>query len=145
VVQKLFIILKPKYKPLSLLMLLSGFTGISFVALLLIFKVNNFHDLIINFASFALILTNFIAVFFSGRPSVAGQKLRSEIKGFQIFLDKTEKNHLKSKRPEETSALFNQYFPYAYALDVSAGWTSYLMSRMSPNTAEENSSVSNVD
>ncbi len=56
-------------------------------------------------------------------PTLAGRKLLDEIEGFRMFLRATEKERLEFLHPpEKTPELFEQYLPYAVALDVENKW-----------------------
>ena len=56
-------------------------------------------------------------------PSVAGRKLLDRIEGFKMYLAVAEKDRLNLLNPpERTPELFEQYLPYALALDVEQAW-----------------------
>lgn len=53
----------------------------------------------------------------------AGRKLLDEIEGFRMFLSATEKERLEFLHPpDRTPELFEQYLPYAVALNVENRW-----------------------
>ncbi len=56
-------------------------------------------------------------------PTLAGRKLLDRIEGFKLYLSVAEKDELNFKHPpEKTQELFEQYLPYAIALDVEQQW-----------------------
>ena len=57
-------------------------------------------------------------------PTLAGQKLRDEIDGFALFLKTTERDRLETLHPPDvTPALFEDFLPYAIALDCENQWS----------------------
>lgn len=78
-------------------------------------------------ATFIMIAVAFIATFIFGylikAPTIGGRKLMDQIEGFKMFLSVTETDKFKiSKAPEKTPELFEEYLPYALALDVEKKW-----------------------
>lgn len=89
---------------------------------------------------FLLIGINAAAFLLLRAPTVEGQRLRTHIEGFKLFLSVTEKDRLEFYRPlkdhaehtddervvdeppELTFEVFEQYLPYALALDVEHEW-----------------------
>jgi len=58
------------------------------------------------------------------QPSVEGQRVMDEIEGFRMYLGTAEGEYLQRMHPpEETPELFEQYLPYALALDVENEWS----------------------
>ncbi|MCP3669422.1 MAG: DUF2207 domain-containing protein [Gammaproteobacteria bacterium] len=56
-------------------------------------------------------------------PTLAGRRLMDRIDGFKLYLAVAEKDELNFKHPpEKTPELFEQYLPYAIALDVEQQW-----------------------
>ncbi|HEY3379153.1 MAG TPA: DUF2207 domain-containing protein [Armatimonadota bacterium] len=56
-------------------------------------------------------------------PTPSGRKLLDEIAGFRMYLETAEKDRLNlDNPPEKTPQLFEQYLPYALALDVEQAW-----------------------
>ncbi|GAA5222041.1 DUF2207 domain-containing protein [Membranihabitans marinus] len=56
-------------------------------------------------------------------PTEKGQKTTAEIKGFKLYLEKSEKALLEFfTPPEQTPELFEKYLPYAIALGVENKW-----------------------
>ncbi len=84
---------------------------------------SDYYVLLVSPALIVLGVLNLISTHMLARPSIAGQKLRSEIKGFKMFLAASEKNRLNfTNPPEKTPELFSQYLPYAFALGVEQKW-----------------------
>lgn len=81
------------------------------------------YILIIGIALILLALINVVAGRLLIRPTEAGQKFRSEIKGFKLFLAMSEKDRLNFENPpQKTPELFNAYLAYAFALGVEQKW-----------------------
>ena len=56
-------------------------------------------------------------------PTLAGRRLLDKIEGFKLYLSVAEKDELNFKHPpDKTPELFEQYLPYAIALDVEQQW-----------------------
>jgi len=56
-------------------------------------------------------------------PTVPGRKLMDEIEGFKLYLSVAEEERLNILNPpDKTQALFEQYLPYAMALNVENEW-----------------------
>ncbi len=56
-------------------------------------------------------------------PTLAGRRLLDRIEGFKLYLSVAEQEELNLKHPpEKTPELFEQYLPYAIALDVEQQW-----------------------
>jgi len=56
-------------------------------------------------------------------PTLAGRRLLDLIDGFRLYLSVAEQDELNFKHPpEKTPELFEQYLPYAIALDVEQQW-----------------------
>ncbi len=70
-----------------------------------------------------LILLNELFYQLMKAPTRSGRKLLDQIEGFRMYLDTAEKDELNLQHPpEKTPQLFEQYLPYALALDVSQRW-----------------------
>ncbi|MBY5960192.1 DUF2207 domain-containing protein [Membranicola marinus] len=70
----------------------------------------------------ALALTGFFNYLIYA-PTPDGQKMRAEIKGFRLYLDKSEKSMLEFfTPPEKTPELFEKMLPFAIALGVENRW-----------------------
>ncbi len=61
---------------------------------------------------------------FMRKPTARGQKLLEQIAGFKDYLEVAEKDELNLRNPpEKTPELFEQYLPYALAMDVDQKWS----------------------
>ncbi len=57
-------------------------------------------------------------------PTSAGRRLLDKIEGFKSYLEIAEKDELNLRNPpDKTPALFEQYLPYALALEVEQDWS----------------------
>jgi len=74
---------------------------------------------------FILVITiNILFYEWMKSPTYRGRKLLDNIEGFKMYLMVAESEELKmAHTPEKTAELFEQYFPYAMALDVETQWT----------------------
>ncbi len=71
-----------------------------------------------------LALTNVLFMYLLKAPTRLGRKVMDKIEGFKMYLSVAEQGHLKfSHPPEKTPQLFEQYLPYALALDVEQEWS----------------------
>lgn len=72
----------------------------------------------------AFIAVNVLFYYLMKAPTTAGRRLMDEIEGFRMYLDTAEKDRLNLENPpEKTPQLFEQYLPYALALDVEQSWS----------------------
>ena len=56
-------------------------------------------------------------------PTLQGRRVLDQVDGFKMYLGVAEKDHLKTLgRPQETTELFEQYLPFALALDMEQAW-----------------------
>jgi len=56
-------------------------------------------------------------------PTLAGRRLLDRVDGFRLYLEVAEGDELKlAGGPRKTPALFEQYLPYAMALDLEQHW-----------------------
>lgn len=66
---------------------------------------------------------NLIFLHLMKAPTEAGRKLLDEIEGFRHFLNSVEKMPLdRIDAPSAHAGLYEQYLPYAVALEVEQGW-----------------------
>lgn len=78
-------------------------------------------------------------------PTPAGRRLMDRIEGFRLYLSVAEGDELKriegiaGPMPEKTSALFEQFLPYAVALDVEQPWAEQFESLFRRLSAEQGS------
>ena len=57
-------------------------------------------------------------------PTVLGRRVMDKIEGFKMYLEVGEKDRLNIiNPPEKTTELFEEYLPYALALDVEHAWS----------------------
>ena len=57
------------------------------------------------------------------QPTVEGQRIRDAIEGFRMYLSAAEQEQLQRLHPpHKTAELFEEYLPYALALDVQNEW-----------------------
>jgi len=57
-------------------------------------------------------------------PTVTGRKVMDELEGFRMYLSTAEKERLNMLNPpDKTPELFEEYLPYALALDVENEWS----------------------
>lgn len=67
---------------------------------------------------------NVVFFFLLKRPTLAGRKVMDEIEGFRMYLGTAEEERLNLLNPpEKTPQLFEEYLPYALALDVESEWS----------------------
>jgi uncharacterized membrane protein len=77
-------------------------------------------------ASILVLIVSINVVFYHllKAPTFAGRKLMDEIEGFRLYLSVAEEERLNLlNRPEKTPELFEQYLPFALALDVENEWS----------------------
>lgn len=73
--------------------------------------------------SLAAILTTILFYHLLKAPTLQGRKVMDQIEGFKMYLSVAEKDELKMLGcPQKTKELFEQYLPYALALDVEQKW-----------------------
>jgi uncharacterized membrane protein YgcG len=71
-----------------------------------------------------LILINFSFYNWLKAPTLAGRKLLDQIDGFRLYLSVAEKDELNFLHPpHKTVEVFEQFLPYALALDVEQQWS----------------------
>ncbi len=80
------------------------------------------------FAFFSFLLFAVLSIsyyrFVIQKPSKPKQKLRSELEGFKMYLEMTEKNRLELLNPpDRTPEHFEKMLPFAYALKVANNWS----------------------
>jgi len=79
----------------------------------------------------ALIAMNLLFIFLMPAPTKKGQKVRTELEGFRLFMKTAEKQkfdsvEVGSDRPPPMSVKrYEQLLPYAIALDVEEPWSRY--------------------
>jgi len=71
----------------------------------------------------SLAAVNFLFYHLLKAPTRAGRRLLDKLDGFRLYLDVAESEALDfSHPPEKTPSLFEQYMPYALALDLEQQW-----------------------
>lgn len=80
----------------------------------------------------AIIGMNLLFVFLMPAPTQKGQKIRAEIEGFKLYMEKAEKQQLNARKdvlsgqePPMTKDRYERFLPYAIALDVEKPWSEY--------------------
>jgi len=80
----------------------------------------------------ALVAMNILFIFLMPAPTQKGQKIKSEIEGFKLYLEMAEKQQLNARKdvlsgqePPMTKDRYEAFLPYAIALDVEEPWTKY--------------------
>ena len=80
----------------------------------------------------ALIAMNILFIFLMPAPTKKGQKIKSEIEGFKLYLEMAEKQQLNARKdvlsgqePPMTKERYEKFLPYAIALDVEKPWSKY--------------------
>jgi uncharacterized membrane protein YgcG len=80
-------------------------------------------SLIYPFTLAMVLLLNFLFYDWLKAPTLAGRRLLDKIDGFRLFLSVAEGEELNFRNPpEKTPELFEEYLPYALALDVEQQW-----------------------
>jgi len=79
-----------------------------------------------------LVAMNILFIFLMPAPTKKGQKIKSEIEGFKLYLEMAEKQQLNARKdvlsgqePPMTKDRYEAFLPYAVALDVEKPWTKY--------------------
>jgi len=114
-----------------------GFTAIGFILSVIAvviaftqFYGNNSDYFFMTLA--ALIGMNVLFLFLMPAPTQKGQKVKSEIEGFKLYLEMAEKQQLNARKdvlsgqePPMTKERYEAFLPYAIALDVEKPWSKY--------------------
>jgi hypothetical protein len=70
-----------------------------------------------------VVTLNWLFWYLLKQPTVEGQRIRDEIEGFRMYLSAAEKEYLQRMHPpDKTPELYEEYLPYALALDVENQW-----------------------
>ena len=79
-----------------------------------------------------LVAMNLLFIFLMPAPTQKGQKIKSEIEGFKLYLEMAEKKQLNARKdvlsgqePPMTKERYEAFLPYAIALDVEKPWSKY--------------------
>ncbi|MEQ1491322.1 MAG: DUF2207 domain-containing protein, partial [Terricaulis sp.] len=79
----------------------------------------------------ALTALNVVFMYLMPAPTVKGQRIRTEIEGFRLYMETAEKLQLNAAKPGTdapppmTKERYEQFLPYAVALDVEKPWTKH--------------------
>ena len=80
----------------------------------------------------ALVAMNILFMILMPAPTQKGQKIKSEIEGFKLYLEMAEKQQLNARKdvlsgqePPMTKERYEAFLPYAIALDVEKPWSKY--------------------
>lgn len=107
-----------------IIMLTLGAIGSVLIVLVTLVFLLAYAGFSIMFVLVGIVATNFLFFHLMKAPTLLGQKLRDKIKGFRYYLRVAEEEELQMKStPEKTPQLFEQYLPYAMALDVEEQWS----------------------
>ena len=113
---------------------------ISVIAAFTQFYGNNSEYFFITLAALAAL--NILFIFLMPAPTEKGQKTRTEIEGFKLYLETAEKERLNAQKdvltgrePPMTKERYEAFLPYAIALDVEKPWTKYF-ERILPEVAK---------
>ena len=95
-----------------------------------------------------LVLLNGVFMYLMPAPSKKGQKTRTEIEGFKLYLEKAEKLQLNAAEvgggpPPMSEERYEAFLPYAIALGVEKPWTNHF-ERLVPEASDYNPSWSNM-
>lgn len=78
-------------------------------------------------SAYLLVATNILFQQWLKAPTLAGRKLLDQIEGFQLYLKVAEEDEIQlSGRPAFTTDIYEQFLPYAIALDVESAWSKKL-------------------
>ena len=113
---------------------------VSVIAAFTQFYGNNSEYFFITLAALAAL--NLLFIFLMPAPTEKGQKTRTEIEGFKLYLETAEKERLNAQKdvltgrePPMTKERYEAFLPYAIALDVEKPWTKYF-ERILPEVAK---------
>ena len=95
-----------------------------------------------------LVLLNGVFMYLMPAPTKKGQKTRTEIEGFKLYLEKAEKLQLNAAEvgggpPPMSEERYEAFLPYAIALGVEKPWTNHF-ERLVPEASDYNPSWSNM-
>jgi uncharacterized membrane protein YgcG len=103
-------------------LVMSGTSGYLMIWLMFAYR-ENWTEIAPTAAAMALAPFAVVAFPMFRLPTVDGRKLMDAIEGFRLYLGTAEEERLKAfYPPKKTPELFEQYLPYAVALDVENEW-----------------------
>ena len=101
--------------------LLPSIIGFALVMLLIVLM-DAFVPLVVVILVIAMVM-HFVFAWLIKVPTAEGRKLMDALEGFRLYLETAEKDDLNAAHPPElTPAVFEQFLPYAIALDVEQAW-----------------------
>jgi len=98
----------------------------------------------------ALILLNGVFLYLLPAPTQKGQKIRTEIEGFKLYMEKAEKLQLNAVEvgldapPPMTTERYERFLPYAVALGVEKPWTEHFERLIPEEAARYHASWTNM-
>jgi len=93
---------------------------------------------------------NLLFIFLMPAPTDKGQKIRTEIEGFKLYLETAEKLQLNAaklgsdQQPPMSTKRYERFLPYAVALDVEKPWTKHFEKMMPKEARNYNPGWSNM-
>jgi uncharacterized membrane protein YgcG len=115
-------------------------TLFSVVLIIAIFFYNAFVPIVVIFIV-ANVLLHFLFGWLLKAPSSHGRLLLDKLDGFKMYLEVAEKDDLNLRNPPQlTPQLFEQYLPFAIALDVEQRWAEKFSEIFAHLEAEEGGS-----
>ncbi|MEM5518602.1 DUF2207 domain-containing protein [Henriciella sp. AS95] len=122
-----------------------GYTMVAIIlsAIAIVFAIRHSANwsILLTGAVIALALLNGLFMYLMPAATPKGQKVRSEIEGFKLYLEKAEKLQLNAaevgtdRPPPMTKERYETFLPYAIALGVEEPWTKHF-EKMLPKEAE---------
>lgn len=92
-------------------------------------------NVVINEINIAMLCTYCLLI---GRRSKEYRELLTQIEGFKMYLGTAERNQLEAFNPPKvTPAVFEQYLPYAIALDIADVWGKHFQSLLQKSNISE--------
>lgn len=128
-----------KVMRVSLVILICCFGAFSFYKIVL----ENMDNLIFSFYTFLSIM--FIAWMYHllKAPTVKGQEIIDHLNGLKLYMEKVEEPILKRFDPPQMSRqLFEEYLPYAVALDVEGKWAEAFEKHVIASTSTQSKQTS---
>ena len=98
----------------------------------------------------ALAILNFVFMYLMPAPTQEGQKLRTEIEGFRLYMETAEKLQLNAAKPGSeapppmTTERYEKFLPYAVALGVEKPWTTHFEKLMPQEASNYHPTWANI-
>ena len=117
--------------------------GALYATLWILFAVRyEWNEVLPSFAAFALAPLAVLAFELFRMPTRDGRKVMDDIEGFRLYLGVAEEDRLQAYYPpKKTPELFEQYLPYAIALDVENAWAKRFEGIIENSMIEESESA----